>query len=218
MIKILYCSGKGGVGKTTISSEVAQELAKENKVGLVDCDIDEPDVNVFLGINQEVGIGEKIKPIMRNNLEIISLGLMIKAEDFVLWTGERRAMAVQQLIQTVDWSNNLDYMVLDSPPGTSDEVEYIASYLKPDVVYVVCTPEPMSIADCKRIIGMLNNFKSNIKGIIVNNISTNIKCKCGEIVNPREIPTDILGIPVISTIEYNAEKINIDNIIKNIKE
>lgn len=219
MKKILICSGKGGVGKTSIASRLSQELAKKYKVGLVDCDIDGPDVNVFLGINQEVGIGEKIKPIMRNNLEVISLGFMINKEDFVTWPSEKRAMAVQQLVQTVDWSNNLSYMVMDSPPGTSDEVEYIAECFKPEIVFIVSTPEPMSISDVTRTIGMLNNFKSNIKGIIINNVNTNIKCpSCGHIIKPAEIPDNILGVKVIANIEYSPDGISVDDVVNIIKE
>lgn len=221
MKKILVCSGKGGVGKTTVSSRLAEELSKDCKVGLVDCDIDGPDVNVFLHITQEVGIGEKIKPIVRNNLEIISLGFMISKNDFVMWPSEKRAMAVQQLIQAVDWSNNLEYMVMDSPPGTSDEVEYIAGYFKPEIVLIVSTPEPMSIADVTRTIGMLNNFKSNIKGIIINNINTNIICpSCGGTIKPVVIPEDINGIKVIASIGYSAspEETDVSAVVSLIKE
>lgn len=219
--KVLICSGKGGVGKTTISSRVAEELSKNCKVGLVDCDIDGPDVNVFLHINQEVGIGEKIKPIVRNNLEVISLGFMINKNDFIMWPSEKRAMAVQQLIQAVDWSNNLEYMVMDSPPGTSDEVEYIAGYFKPEIVLIVSTPEPMSISDVTRTIGMLNNFKSNIKGIIINNINTNIKCpSCGAIVKPVDIPDEISNVKVIANVDYSAipEETDVSKIVSMIQE
>lgn len=218
MKKILICSGKGGVGKTTISVELAKSLEKEGyKIGLVDADIDGPNIPEFTDIHQEVGIGEKIKPIIRNNLEIISLGFMIRDTDFVAWPSERRAMAVQQLIESIDWSNNLDYMVIDTPPGTSDEVEYIAEYFEPEFVFVISTPHDASISDVKRTIGMLNNFHSNIKGIVFN--MSVIKCpKCGEIVYSKEVPDEILGIPVIANIEYNNDKVDVSDVVKAVLE
>lgn len=218
MKKILICSGKGGVGKTTIAVELAKSLEKEGyKIGLVDADIDGPNIPEFTDIHQEVGIGEKIKPIIRNNLEIISLGFMIRDTDFVAWPSERRAMAVQQLIESIDWSNNLDYMVIDTPPGTSDEVEYIAEYFEPEFVFVISTPHDASISDVKRTIGMLNNFHSNIKGIVFN--MSVIKCpKCGEIVYSKEVPDEILGIPVIANIEYNNDKVDVSDVVKAVLE
>ena len=218
MKKILICSGKGGVGKTTIAVELSKSLEKEGyKIGLVDADIDGPNIPEFTDIHQEVGIGEKIKPIIRNNLEIISLGFMIRDTDFVAWPSERRAMAVQQLIESIDWSNNLDYMVIDTPPGTSDEVEYIAEYFEPEFVFVISTPHDASISDVKRTISMLNNFHSNIKGIVFN--MSVIKCpKCGEIVYSKEVPDEILGIPVIANIEYNNDKVDVSDVVKAVLE
>ncbi len=218
MKKILICSGKGGVGKTTIAVELSKSLEKEGyKIGLVDADIDGPNIPEFTDIHQEVGIGEKIKPIIRNNLEIISLGFMIRDTDFVAWPSERRAMAVQQLIESIDWSNNLDYMVIDTPPGTSDEVEYIAEYFEPEFVFVISTPHDASISDVKRTISMLNNFHSNIKGIVFN--MSVIKCpKCGEVVYSKEVPDEILGIPVIANIEYNNDKVDVSDVVKAVLE
>ncbi len=218
MKKILICSGKGGVGKTTIAVELAKSLEEKGyKIGLVDADIDGPNIPEFTNVHQEVGIGEKIKPIIRNNLEIISLGFMIQDTDFVMWPSERRAMAVQQLIENIDWSNNLDYMIIDTPPGTSDEVEYVAEYFKPEIVFVISTPHDASISDVKRTLGMLRNFESNIKGIVFN--MSIIKCpKCGEVVYQGNVPEEILGIPVIANIEYSTQKIDVGDVVKSVLE
>jgi len=202
MKRIMVCSGKGGVGKTSISVALAKLLCKNGKkVALVDCDIDTPNIPEFMDIQQEIGIGEKMKPIVRDNLEMISVGFIIKESDFVSWPSKRRGMAVQQLIDTVDWSDNIDFMVLDTPPGTSDEIEYISVSFKPDFIFIISTPHVASISDVKRTISMLESYKPNITGIIMNMVT--ITCpECGaEIYNPN-IPQSINDIPVILSIEY----------------
>jgi Mrp family chromosome partitioning ATPase len=216
--KVLICSGKGGVGKTTVAVELAKSLEEEGfKIGLVDADIDGPNIPEFTNIHQEVSIGEKIKPVIRNNMEIISLGFMIRDTDFVAWPSDRRAMAVQQLVENIDWSNDLDYMIIDTPPGTSDEVEYVAGYFKPEYVFVISTPHDASISDVKRTIGMLNNFKSKIKGIVFNMCV--IKCpKCGEIVYSKEVPESIMDIPVIAELPYTTERLDVSEIVDIILE
>lgn len=219
MIKILICSGKGGVGKTTISVAISKALSETFRVGLVDADIDGPNVPEFMEVYQEVGVGEKIKPIVRNNLEMISMGFIIKELEFISWSSEKRGMAVQQLIENVDWSNNLDYMVLDTPPGTSDESEYITSYFKPEMIFVISTLHNASISDVERTISMLNNIKGNIKGVVINNIDSNIKCpKCGEIIHEKPVPSEINGIPIVAVIEYSPDNVDVSRIVEIIKE
>lgn len=209
MKKIMVCSGKGGVGKTTISVALAKSLSMSGKkVALVDCDIDTPNIPDFMNIKQEVGVGESIKPIVRDNIEMISIGFIIKESDFVSWPSQRRGMAVQQLIDTIDWSDNIDYMVIDTPPGTSDEIEYVSMSLKPDYIFIISTPHDASISDVKRTISMLDSCGVEITGIVMNMVT--IVCPdCGkEIYNPN-VPESINDVPVILSIDY-SHNINIE--------
>ena len=209
MKKIMVCSGKGGVGKTTISVALARSLsAIGKKVALVDCDIDTPNVPDFMNIKQEVGVGNSIKPIVRDNIEMISIGFIIKESDFVSWPSQRRGMAVQQLLDTVDWSDNIDYMIIDTPPGTSDEIEFVAVSSEPDYVFIISTPHDASISDVKRTISMLDSCNAKITGIVMNMVT--IVCPdCGkEIYNPN-VPESINDVPVIMSIKYSHD-INIE--------
>lgn len=209
MIKILVCSGKGGVGKTTISVAIAKELSKRgHAVALVDADIDTPNVPEFVGIDHKVGTGEKIKPIVDGNLEMISLGFIINDIDFVSWSGEKRGMAVQQLVEMVDWNSNTEYMVIDSAPGTSDEIQYIINAFHPDNVFIISTPHPASISDVKRTISMLNKNESVIDGIIMN--MSEIVCPdCGTIIYSPDVPSEISDVSVIQSIEYSTNAVDV---------
>ena len=218
MHKILICSGKGGVGKTTISVAIANELAKRGHfVALVDADIDTPNIPIFAEIDQRVGTGEKIKPVVDGNLEVISLGLIINDKDFVSWSGEKRGMAVQQLIEAVDWNSRTEFMVIDSAPGTSDEIQYIVNAFHPDSVFVISTPHPASIADVKRTISMLNKNESVINGIIMN--MSKIVCPdCGKVIQSLDVPVEISDISIIQSIEFSTDDIDvikICNLISN---
>ena len=210
MRKILVCSGKGGVGKTTISVAIAKELSgRGHLVALVDADIDTPNIPEFTEINQKVGTGEKIKPVVVGNLEIISLGLIINDSDFVSWSGEKRGMAVQQLVETVDWNSETEFMVIDSAPGTSDEIQYIINSFHPDNVFVISTPHPASIADVKRTISMLNKNESNIDGIVMNMSKTTCP-DCGKVIYEPEIPVEISDVSVIQSIEFDTRNNGLD--------
>ena len=210
MRKILVCSGKGGVGKTTISVAIAKELSgRGHLVALVDADIDTPNIPEFMEINQKVGTGEKIKPVVVGSLEIISLGLIINDNDFVSWSGEKRGMAVQQLVEMVDWNSETEFMVIDSAPGTSDEIQYIINAFHPDDVFVVSTPHPASIADVKRTISMLNKNESNINGILMNMSKTTCP-DCGKVIYEPEIPAEISNISVIQSIEFDTHNNGLD--------
>jgi len=209
MKKIMICSAKGGVGKTTVTVQLALSLtALGKKVAIVDADIDTPNLPVMLpSIENGVGTGEKIKPVIQDRIEMISLGHIARDTDFIMWTGERRAMAIQQLIDTVDWSSNIDYMLLDTPPGTGEEILYLTQEVKPDLTLVVSTPHQASIADVKRTISMLTNMGQNILGIIMN--MAEIKCnKCGETIIKYNVPETIEGIQVIKEIPFIEETAN----------
>jgi len=209
MRRILICSGKGGVGKTTISVAIAKELSTRGHfVALVDADIDTPNVPEFMGINYKVGTGEKIKPVVSGNLEIISLGFIINDVDFVSWSGEKRGMAVQQLVEMVDWNSNTEFMVIDSAPGTSDEIQYIINAFHPDNVFVISTPHPASVSDVKRTISMLNKNESVIDGIIMN--MTKMICPdCGAVVYSPEVPSEISGVSIIQSIDYSTDAVDV---------
>jgi Mrp family chromosome partitioning ATPase len=212
MRKILICSGKGGVGKTTISVAIANELSRRGRlVALVDADIDTPNIPEFTEIDQKVGTGEKIKPIVVGNLEVMSLGLIIDDNDFVSWSGEKRGMAVQQLVEAVDWNSEMEFMVIDSAPGTSDEIQYIVNAFHPDNVFVISTPHPASIADVKRTISMLNKNESVIDGIIMN--MAKIVCPgCGKVIQSLDVPSEISDISVIQSIEFSIDGIDVSKL------
>ncbi len=157
---ITVSSGKGGVGKSTVSVNLAIALAKTGaSVGLLDADMYGPSVPRMLDLEgarplaRKVGGKDMIAPIERFGVQVISIGFFVKKEDAIIWRGSMVTNALKQLITDVDWGE-LDYLVIDAPPGTGDVQLTIAQYLKGSKGIVVTTPQEVAINDVRRAINM----------------------------------------------------------------
>ncbi len=178
---IAITSCKGGVGKSTISANIAYSLKSLGySVGLLDSDIYGPSIPKLLNINNKLDVDEnkKIIPINHDGIEVISIGLMINEDKPIIWRGPMIQSALVQLINEVKWSQ-LDYLILDLPPGTGDVHLTIAQKLKIDRAVVVTTSENIAIADTRKGINMLLKFNIPIAGII-ENMSYFLCNKCEE--------------------------------------
>jgi ATP-binding protein involved in chromosome partitioning len=164
-------SGKGGVGKSTVATNLAVTLAQTGaKVGLLDADIYGPSMPIMLGIKDEkpyMTADNKIEPIEAHGLTTISMGFLLKETDAVVWRGPMLGKALQQFIEDVEWGE-LDYLVVDLPPGTGD-VQLTLSQLVPiDGAIVVTTPQDVAFADVRRAIRMFEMTHIPILGLVEN--------------------------------------------------
>ncbi|CAD2106495.1 cytosolic Fe-S cluster assembly factor NBP35, putative [Plasmodium vinckei] len=171
--KILILSGKGGVGKSTIASQLAFALSHLNyDVGLLDIDICGPSIPVLTKtIDSDVNYGiNGWIPIYKNNLSIMSVGYLLpNFDDPVIWRGPKKNGLIKQFLCDVYWKN-LDFLIIDTPPGTSDEHLTICSYLKDnlDGCLIVTTPHILSIYDVKKEIEFCKKTNIPILGVIEN--------------------------------------------------
>lgn len=182
--KILVLSGKGGVGKSTIAVNLAVALAAAGKkVGLLDVDIHGPSVPKMLGIeNMSLqGSGESINPLeVGDNLRVMSIGFLLRsADDAVIWRGPMKMGVIKQFLSDVEWGE-LDYLVIDSPPGTGDEPLSVAQ-LVPDAdgAVVVTTPQNIALIDVRKCITFCRQLKLPVIGV-VENMSGFVCPHCGE--------------------------------------
>ena len=156
-------SGKGGVGKTSVSVNIAMALAKRgSKVGLMDVDVHGPDIPRMLGLKEMLSASEdkKLLPISySSNLSAVSIeSLMPNKDDAIIWRGPIKHSAIRQFIGEVDWGN-LDYLIIDSPPGTGDEPLTVAQLIKDARAIIVTTPQEVALADVPEINQFLQNRK-----------------------------------------------------------
>ena len=171
--KILVLSGKGGVGKSSIAVNLAMSLALAGKkVGLLDADIHGPSVPKLLGLEgcQPLVKGDSFLPVeFDNKLQVMSLGFLLpSATDAVIWRGPLKMSALKQLLQDVIWGD-LDFLVIDLPPGTGDEPLSICQLIeKPDGVVIVTTPQEISLADVRRSINFCRQMDVPVIGVVEN--------------------------------------------------
>jgi ATP-binding protein involved in chromosome partitioning len=170
--KIFVMSGKGGVGKSSIAVNLAAALADMGrKVGLLDVDIHGPSVPHLMGIKGllDVDRGKIIKPKKYNdNLYVISMESLLQDPDqAVLWRGPMKTSAIRQFVSDVAWGD-LDFLIIDSPPGTGDEPMTVLKTIPDALCIVVTTPQEISLADVRKSINFLQYAKANILGIVEN--------------------------------------------------
>ena len=175
---IAVVSGKGGVGKSTISSNLALALAKEGaKVGLMDADIYGPSQHIMFGVRgerpmmTEVDGKGLIEPIEKFGLKMMSIGLLIDEKQAVVWRGPMVSSAIKQFVSEVNWGE-LDYLVIDMPPGTGDIHLTIVQSVPVTGVIVVTTPQLVALADAKKGIAMFGQAQLKVPVIgLVENMS-----------------------------------------------
>ncbi|TMW55417.1 hypothetical protein Poli38472_013308 [Pythium oligandrum] len=173
--KLLVLSGKGGVGKSTVACQLAFALAgKGYQVGLLDVDITGPSVPRMLGL-----MGHEVhqsaagwSPVyVEDNLGVMSIGFMLpNADDAIIWRGPKKSGIIKQFLVDVQWGD-LDYLIIDTPPGTSDEHISIVQYMKEaglDGAVVVTTPQEVALMDVRKELNFCRKTKINVLGVVEN--------------------------------------------------
>lgn len=174
---VAVASGKGGVGKSTVAANLAVALAAEGyKVGLLDADIFGPSMPKMFGaedaelfVHPVEGRGDMIMPFEKFGIKMLSIGFVVDKDSAVLWRGSMASNALKQLIEQADWGE-LDYFVIDMPPGTSDIHLTLVQTLGITGAVVVSTPQQIALADARKAISMFTTEKVNVPilGIVEN--------------------------------------------------
>jgi ATP-binding protein involved in chromosome partitioning len=175
---IAVVSGKGGVGKSTVAANLALALSQSGaKVGLMDADIYGPSVPIMFGVRGErpmmIEIGDKgmIAPLERYGIKLISIGLLVDEKNAVVWRGPMASSAIRQFVTDVYW-DELDYLVIDMPPGTGDIHLTLVQTVPVTGAVIVTTPQDVALADAKKAIAMFGQAQINVPIIgLVENMS-----------------------------------------------
>src|ERR1700737_213690 len=162
-------SGKGGVGKTTVAVNLAISLARAgHRVGLMDADVYGPNVPLMMGVRATPhAIGERIQPIEKNGIRVMSMGFLNPGDKPLIWRGPMLHSVIQQFLRGVDWGD-LDYLVIDLPPGTGDVQLTLIQTAPVTGAVVVTTPSDVSLEDARKAVHMFNQVKVPILGIVEN--------------------------------------------------
>ena len=177
---IAIASGKGGVGKSTVSSNLAVALARQGRrVGLLDADIYGPSQPRMMGVSKRPASpdGKTIIPLQAHGVTVMSIGLMLKEDEAVVWRGPMIMGAWQQLITQGDWGK-LDILIIDLPPGTGDIQLTLCQRTHLTGAIVVSTPQDVALLDARKALDMFQKLKTPVLGLI-ENMSTYVCPNCG---------------------------------------
>jgi ATP-binding protein involved in chromosome partitioning len=162
-------SGKGGVGKTTVSVNLAIALAQlGHKTGLLDADVYGPNVPLMMGIRDvPTAIGDRIQPLEQYGIQLMSMGFLNPGDKPLIWRGPMLNSVIQQFLRGVDW-RDLDYLVIDLPPGTGDVQLSLIQTAPVSGAIVVTTPSEVSLEDARKAVQMFRQVRVDVLGIVEN--------------------------------------------------
>jgi len=211
--KLFIMSGKGGVGKSSISANIAVALADKGfKVGLMDVDLHGPSIAQIMGISGLLDISENkllLPSKCKNNLKVVSMQSLIQDKDqAVIWRGPAKNGMIKQFIGSVNWGG-LDFLIIDSPPGTGDEPLSVVQTI-PDVnAVVITTPQDVALADVRKSLNFCKTVKIKTLGVIEN--MGPFKCPhCNDIIElfksgGGEKTAKAMNVPFLGTLPFDPE-------------
>ncbi len=227
--KIVVMSGKGGVGKSSVSTMIALLLSSKGyKVGLLDVDLHGPSIPNMIKLKGGLNVvGEnEVNPFeYSENLSVVSMGAIIEDQDTaVIWRGPMKISAIRQFISDITWGE-LDFLVVDSPPGTGDEPLTVAQTITDAEALIVTTPQEISLADVRKSITFCRQVEMNILGV-VENMSGLICPHCGDKINifgegggkkmSEAMKVPFLGeLPIDPEMVKQADQKSMGNILEN---
>ncbi len=206
---VAIASGKGGVGKTTVAVNLALALAKLGfKVGLMDADVYGPNVPIMLGSHSEPQATQdkRIIPIMAQGIRMISMGLLNPGDKPMIWRGPMLHSVITQFLRSVDWGE-LDYLLIDLPPGTGDVQLTLIQTVAVTGAVIVTTPSTVALADVRKAIEMFRQVNVEVLGV-VENMSTFSCPHCGKSVDifghgDGATTAKEYGVPLLGEIEID---------------
>ena len=206
--KIIVLSGKGGVGKSTVAVNLAVSLVLAGKrVGLLDVDIHGPSIPTMLGMENEIVLGSKegMLPVEKDGMKVMSLGFLLQSQDdAVIWRGPRKTGVIKQFLKDVAWGD-LDFLIIDSPPGTGDEPLSVCQLIEDlDGAVVVTTPQKVAVVDVRKSITFCRELKIPVIGV-VENMSGFVCPGCGEVTRilcsgGGKMVSEGMGVPFLGEI------------------
>ena len=182
--KYIVLSGKGGVGKSTVAANLALSLSSNGKnVGLLDIDIHGPSIPKLLDLEkaQVAGHSNQMDPVLFENLKVMSIGFLLRQrDDAIIWRGPLKYTVIRQFLGEVEWGD-LDYLIVDSPPGTGDEPLSVIQIIdNADGAIIVTTPQQVALNDVRKSVNFCRQVDLPVTGVIEN--MSGFTCpKCGEV-------------------------------------